>query len=135
MKRKQKYVFDSFSIFSYLEGEQGAKKVSDIIKQSLIDQAEIFMSVVNWGEVYYIVLREQGKKVADLYLKTISRYPIMIVDVDKSMTLEAANFKAFYKISYADAFAASLAKIQKAKLVTGDKEFKSIEKDIKVLWL
>jgi predicted nucleic acid-binding protein len=93
------------------------------------------MSVINWGEVFYITLREQGKEAAELYLKTINIYPINIVDIDKTDTLEAANFKVFNKMSYADAFAAALAKVNKAKLVTGDKEFKSIQKNIKVLWI
>ncbi|GBD92295.1 tRNA(fMet)-specific endonuclease VapC [bacterium BMS3Abin04] len=135
MKRLPKYVLDSYSLISYVEGEKGAQKVSDIIKQGLIDKAEIFMSVINWGEIYYIVLREQGKEIASLYLKTINRYPIKIIDADKSLTLEAANFKAFHKMSYADAFAAALAKVQKAKLVTGDKEFKTVESDIRIVWI
>lgn len=33
-------------------------------------------------------------------------------------------YKAFFKMSYADAFAAGLAKQNKAMLVTGDDEFK-----------
>jgi hypothetical protein len=35
----------------------------------------------------------------------------------------------------ADAFAAALAKEKKAELVTGDPEFKPLEKEIKVKWL
>ncbi len=135
MKRLPKYVLDSYSLISYMEGEKGAEKVAGIIKQGLMNKAEIFMSVVNWGEIYYIILREQGKEIASLYLKTIDRYPIKIIEVNKSLTLEAANFKAFHKMSYADAFAAALAKVQKAKLVTGDKEFKSLEKNIKIIWI
>ena len=135
MKRLPKYVLDSFALISYIEGEKGAKIVANILKEALTDKAEIFMSVINWGEIYYIVLREQGKEVAELYLKTINRYPIKIVDVDKSLTLEAANVKAFNKMSYANAFAVALAKIQKAKLVTGDKEFKAIENKVKVVWI
>ncbi len=135
MKRLPKYVLDSFALISYIEGEKGAKIVANILKEALTDKAEIFMSVINWGEIYYIVLREQGKEVAELYLKTINRYPIKIVDVDKSLTLEAANVKAFNKMSYADAFAVALAKFQKAKLVTGDKEFKAIENKVKVVWI
>ncbi len=135
MKRLPKYVFDSFALISYIEGEKGAKIVANILKEALTDKAEIFMSVINWGEIYYISLREQGQKVADLYLKTINRYPIKIVDMDKSLTLEAVNFKAFNKMSYADAFAVALAKIQKAKLITGDKEFKAVEKKVKVVWI
>ncbi len=38
-------------------------------------------------------------------------------------------------MSYADAFAAGLAEMKKALLVTGDKEFKQIEEKIKIVWL
>jgi predicted nucleic acid-binding protein len=38
-------------------------------------------------------------------------------------------------MSYADCFAAALAKSRKAELVTGDKEFKQVESEITVRWL
>jgi len=131
----KKYVLDSYALFVYLEGEKGADKVASILSGSLNGKTEVFMSVVNWGEVYYIVLREQGKQAAELYLKTIDRYPIEIIDADKEITLEAAKIKSVHKLSYADAFAAGLAKLKKATLVTGDKEFKSLDKNIKIEWL
>ncbi len=135
MKKIEKYVFDSYSIFAYFEGEKGADKVAEIIKKALTDNAKIYMSVINWGEVYYIVLREQGAKQAEFYLKTIEHYPIELITVNESFVLEAGRFKAFYKMSYADAFAAALTKNKKAKLVTGDKEFKQINNKIKIEWL
>lgn len=135
MKRVKRYVFDSYALFSYMEGEKGAEIVADILKEGINDKAEIFMSVINWGEIYYTVLREQGKNSAELYLKTIERYPISIINVDKKTTLEATEFKAFYRMSYADAFAVSLAKNKKAKLVTGDKEFSTVEKEVKIIWI
>jgi ribonuclease VapC len=118
-----------------MEGEQGAEKVAKILKDALNDKAEIYMSVINWGEIYYIVLREQGKSTATLYLQTIGRYPIKVIDVDSELTLQAAEIKAFNKISYADAFAAALSAKHKAGLVTGDKEFSSIEKQVKIIWI
>ena len=135
MKRTKKYVLDSFALFSYLEGEEGAEIVANILKEGINDKAEIFMSVINWGEVYYIVLREQGNNVADLFLKTIERYPIKIIDIDKTITLEASKLKAFNKMSYADAFAAALTKDKKAILVTGDKEFQTVKDKIKIKWI
>ena len=44
---------------------------------------------------------------------------------------------ANYPISYADAFAASLAIINHSSLLTGDPEFKKLEKkeDISIEWL
>lgn len=131
----KKYVLDSYAIFVYLEGEKGADKVASILSSSLNGKTEVFISVVNWGEVYYIVLREQGKQAAELYLKTIDRYPIEIIDADKEITLEAAKIKSSNKLSFTDAFAAGLAKLKKATLVTGDKEFKSLDKNIKIEWL
>jgi predicted nucleic acid-binding protein len=48
---------------------------------------------------------------------------------------QAAIYKATKKLSYADAFAAALAKIRNAELVTGDQEFKDVESEIKIGWL
>jgi len=131
----KRYVLDSYSLLAYAEDEKGADAVEDILTKALDNQAEIFLSVINWGEMYYIALREGGKERAELYRETFARYPIAIVEANKELTLQAAHFKANYKISYADAFAAALAKNKKAVLVTGDKEFKSLEGEIKVNWL
>jgi predicted nucleic acid-binding protein len=45
------------------------------------------------------------------------------------------SFKARFRLSLADAFAAALAKDMKAELVTGDPEFKALEKEIRIQWL
>ncbi|MFC2133801.1 type II toxin-antitoxin system VapC family toxin [Bacteroidota bacterium] len=135
MKYRGKFVLDSYSLICYLEGEKNAEIVANILKAGVQDNAEIFMSVINWGEIYYIVLREQGEKEAELYLKTIARYPIKIIDADKEITSEAAKLKAFHKMSYADAFAAALASMKKAKLVTGDREFKNLKSKLDIIWL
>lgn len=131
----KKYVFDSFAMLAYFEKEKNFDIVADILKKSIDNEAEIFMSVINWGEVYYISFREGGKERAELYRSVISQYPITIVEANKELTLSAAGFKAFNKISYADAFAAALSEQRKAILVTGDKEFKSLEKKIKINWI
>jgi len=51
------------------------------------------------------------------------------------MTRQAAIYKATYRVAYADAFAAALAKERRAELVTGDTEFKTLTKEIKINWL
>lgn len=131
----KKYVLDSYSLIAYAEGEKGANEVAGILKDALADKAEVSLCVINWGEMYYIALREGGKERAELYKNTFARYPINIVEANKELTLQAAHFKAFHKISYADAFAAALAKNRKSLLITGDKEFKSLESDIKIKWI
>jgi predicted nucleic acid-binding protein len=54
---------------------------------------------------------------------------------DRRLADLAADFKARFKLSPADAFAAALAKERKTELVTGDPEFKALEKEIKINWL
>ena len=131
----KRYVLDSYSLLAYAEDEKGADAVEDILKKALEDKAELFLCVINWGEMYYIALREGGKERAELYKTTFARYPITIVEANKELTLQAAEYKAYHKFSYADAFAAALAKIKKAQLVTGDKEFKALENEIKINWI
>ncbi|MCZ7610351.1 MAG: type II toxin-antitoxin system VapC family toxin [Ignavibacterium sp.] len=131
----KKYVLDSYSLLAYAEQEKGADEVGNILKKTLEDKAELFLSLINWGEMYYIAFREGGKERAELYKNTFARYPITIVEANKEITLQAAEYKAFYRISYTDAFAAALAKTKKAILVTGDKEFKVLDSEIKILWL
>jgi ribonuclease VapC len=131
----RRYVLDSFALLAYCEGEEGGKKVADIFKSSLDHEAEIYLCIVNWGEMYYIALREGGEQSAELCRKTLEKYPITFVDATQDLTLQAARFKAAHKMSYADAYAAGLTKFKKAELVTGDKEFKPLDKEIKIHWI
>jgi len=131
----KKYVFDSFALIAYSRGEHGAEKVAKIIDEGLNEGAELYLCVINWGEIYYITLRNFDIKRAELFRTTLARYPITIVEANKELTLQAAQYKAFHKMSYADAFAAALAKMKKAVLVTGDLEFKTLGKEIKINWL
>src|SRR5439155_24433051 len=93
------------------------------------------MTAVNWGEIYYLTLREYGPETTEKVMSEVATFPIEIVDVHQDLARQAAIYKATKKMSYADCFAAALAKLKKAELVTGDKEFEEVEKDIKVIWL
>lgn len=129
------YVLDSYAVLAYLEKEQDYEKVRDVLIRAAEGKAKLWMTSVNWAEVFYIVLREQGSEVAAEVLQILDGFPIEIVDVDKTLAKQAGIYKAYYKMSYADCFAAALAKINKAELITGDPEFKEVEDEIKILWL
>ena len=95
----------------------------------------LLLSTVNWGEVFYITLRKAGRARADQVVDLLSNLPVEIVPADLELARQAALFKATKKMSYADCFAAALAKLRKAELVTGDREFKQIEGEVKILWI
>lgn len=128
-------VLDSYSLIAYIEGEAGKDTMIDIFRSARDSGKPLLLSVVNWGEVYYITLREAGRERADEVAHLISTLPIQIVPADLELAKQAAEFKSKHKMSYADCFAAALAKSRKAELVTGDKEFKQVEGEVKVLWL
>jgi len=129
------YVFDSSALISYLDGEPNADKVAFLLKEININDFPSFLSVVNMGEVYYHFLRTGGDEAANKALWAINTLPIEIINADVQLTLIAAKYKAFNKISYADAYAAALAEHKKAVLVTGDKEFEQVGKNVKIEWI
>ena len=128
-------VLDAHGLLVFLEKEAGYEKV----EQSFVTAAEkdryLLMTSVNFGEVYYIILRECGQDKAHEIEKIIGTLPIEIIDVDMQITKEAARFKSAHKISYADCFAAALAKLHKGEVITGDKEFKALEEEVKIAWI
>ena len=95
------------------------------------------MSVINWGEIYYNTMREVSQEAAEQQARALATLPFDIVGVgdDLAIARQAAIYKATHKMSYADCFAAALAKLTSAELITGDPEFKLVEKEIKVVWL
>jgi len=128
-------VLDSHSLIAYLENETGVEKMIELLQVARDSGKNLLLSVVNWGEVYYITLREAGRERAEAVAHLISTLPIQVVPVELDLTKQAAEFKAFKRMSYGDCFAAALAKLRKAELVTGDEEFKQVEKEVKILWI
>lgn len=127
-------VLDAHGLLVFLEKEAGYEKVEQSFVAAIEKDRYLLMTSVNFGEVYYIVLRECGQEKAHEIEKIIGTLPIEIIDVDMQLAREAARFKAAHKISYADCFAAALAKQHKGEIITGDKEFKSVENEIKIAW-
>jgi ribonuclease VapC len=122
-------------MIAFFEDEKGADKVQDVLKSIIYKKAGGFMSVINIGEVYYNISREQGEAAALDVMNQIRKYPIKIIDADLNLTLEAAKLKAAYRIAYADCFAAALCKSINGELVTGDPEFKKLGNFITIGWI
>ncbi|MBI5962423.1 MAG: type II toxin-antitoxin system VapC family toxin [Chloroflexi bacterium] len=128
-------VLDSYALMAFFEDEPGADFVRGLIQKAVDSDTNLLMSVVNLGEVWYSIARTNSPEIADQYIHEIKGMAIEIVDIDWTLTRQAAVFKVNGNISYADCFAAALAKVKKAELITGDKEFKPLEGEIKISWL
>ena len=131
----KRYVLDSYAMIAYFENEPGADRVAQVLRQLIQGKAKGFMSVVNWGEVYYNTMREQGVAEAEKVILQLDKFPIQIVEVNKNLAYEAAKFKGRYRIAYADCFAVALSVKLNASLVTGDSEFKKLQERISIQWI
>ena len=133
--KKKSYVLDSYALLAYFADEKGRVTVEKLLKDASNDEALIKMTVINLGEVIYITERKRGLPDAQLTLSRIKELPIKLININEDLALAAAHIKAEYSIAYADCFAAALSNLQKAVLLTGDPEFKKLEKEIEIFWL
>lgn len=128
-------VLDSYALLAFLRGEDAGGEVRKLLERASDRNQLLHMTEVNYAEVKYIILRKEGRARwasigADLVALPLEFHPITRVLADL-----AAEFKAEYRISLADAFAAALANEKKAELVTGDPEFKPLEGEIRIKWI
>jgi ribonuclease VapC len=129
-----RYVLDSFAILAVYRREAGEMRMRQLLTDP---RNEHWMSVVNLGELYYRVGRERGVPLAEQALEWFGRQPVQIIDAGWRLTRSAAGIKAAYALSYADCFAAALARQLGAAVVTGDPEFVQLERDriVEIEWL
>jgi len=128
-------VLDSWAVLAFLGDEGPAEKVGNIISDAHDDDVPIFMSVLNVGEVWYIIARQASSLDADRSVTQLRQLGIKFIEADWLLAYEAAKYKSHHRMSYADCFAAALAKQKNAVLLTGDPEFRQVEREINVSWL
>ena len=130
-------VLDSWALVAFFEDEPAASQVEEVLDQASTNQHRLFLSAINWAEIYYSTMREVSQEAADRHAEIIAQLPIEIVGLtdDLQLARQAAIFKARHRLSSADAFAAALAKEKRAELLTGDPEFRVLEGEIKLHWL
>ena len=128
-------VFDSHALLKLLRDEPGAEEVEKILTEAARRDEPAHMSEINYAEVQYIVRRKDGEAAWQTIARELVAAPIQFHVADRVLADSAADFKTRFKISLAGAFAAALAKHQNAELVTGDREFKQLARDVKIHWL
>lgn len=132
MKRS---VLDSYAILAFLFEEKGHEKVLDLFEKAAQTDQALLIAAPNWAEVRYMVERKAGAGRWSEVRHKLLGLPLEVVPADQALAEVAGEIKAKRKMSLADCFAAALARQKKADLYTGDPEFKSVEKDIKIIWL
>ena len=98
----------------------GSQIVNDLLLQASVTSTTILMSAVNWGEVFYTLVKRIGLARTDKTMaEMLERIPLSLALVTPEEAVRAARLKAQYNLAYADAFAAALTGNQRV-LVTAD---------------
>jgi predicted nucleic acid-binding protein len=131
------YVLDSFALLAYLEGEAGMAKVRTALEGAAAGRHRVYLSLINLGEVLYVVERERGLTEAQQTLAAVEQLPLEVLPVTRTTVLGAAHVNARFPLSYADAFAVIEAQERGATVMTGDPEFAPVAKAglVAIEWL
>ena len=101
MSKMPAYILDSFAIIAYLNDEEGADRVEELLNEAGKGRINLFMHSINLGEVFYIVFREEGGTQAINVYAKVRQYPVEFVeDLSESFLLNAARLKGTYPIAY-----------------------------------
>ena len=97
------YILDACGLLAFLNDEEGADIIEDLLNKSASGDVSVYMSIVNLLEVYTGELRVKGSATAQIVLDTVSHYSIKIENtISEQIFKEAARLKATYRMSFCD---------------------------------
>ncbi len=130
-----KLLFDSFALLRFFQKEPGGEKVRDLLRAAFADHTPCLINAINIGEIIYIIQHRFGERKKLEALVHLQRLGLAVLPCPNEIIFRAAELKARYPISYADAFALASAIEQGADLVTGDPEFRHVEHLVRINWI
>ncbi len=128
-------MLDSYAILAFLKQEPHFEIVKDLLRSSGKGREALLMNQINAGEVYYQIAKQNLSEDVGRFWDHFLQLPILFVANDFDLVLEAAKLKTRFPIPYADAFAVATALKEGASVVTGDPDFKHVERLVKIDWL
>lgn len=98
-------VLDSFALIAYFRDESGAEAMENLLVTAGKKDSPLHMSDVNYAEVKYSIMKQDGAEAWEQAAKILQGLPIDFHSTSRALADTAADFKARFKLSLADAFA------------------------------
>jgi predicted nucleic acid-binding protein len=131
-----KILLDACSLLSFLLDEKEASEIEIWFKKANQNQAKLYMSLINYGEVCIKIdqffTEEKASEIKDLIKNNLS---IQILNLDLKIIEQSASIKAKGGLAFPDAIALVTAKLNDLTLLTKDKEFEKFSKEYSILFL
>ncbi|MBI5392537.1 type II toxin-antitoxin system VapC family toxin [Candidatus Woesearchaeota archaeon] len=117
-------MIDSWAWIEYFKGTQYGRKIIPYLDS----EEEIIISSINIAEVYHFLLKNNIKQItAHIEFMTSTAFTVQLTT---EIACNAAKNKFEKKLGMADAIVLSTAQYHNAKIITGDNDFKKLEKVI-----
>lgn len=135
-KNSEVIILDSWPVIGWLRGEKPAVEAMEkLLGKAGAGQSKIILNLVNWGEAAYQIIREFGDGFFAEINARFKKLPVELFPVDYELIISATRWKARGGLSYADCFAVATAQKLDGAILTGDPEFKSVEKEVPIIWI
>lgn len=118
-----RYLLDTSALLTLRDNELGAEQVATLLYQAQAGQVQCFACFITLMEIFYRVWKDEGEIAGRLAYQQAQALPLEWIHETTPLLEKAAEMKAGYTISLADAWIAAASLLQEAQLVHKDPEF------------
>ena len=133
------FILDSYAMLCLFDKKRRSEKetVTKYLEDAENEKIKLYISKINEGEIFYKLYKYLGESIAFGFREDLKHgiVPISVVSINDKRAERASEIKAKYPVSYADAFCIDLAMEMNLPVITGDTEFKNVEKIVKIVWV
>jgi predicted nucleic acid-binding protein len=122
----KRFVLDTSALLTLRDDEPGADRVAEVLHAATAGKAKCYGCFMTLMEVQYRVWRDESKAAGQLAYQQCLALPIEWLHSSESLLVKAAELKALYPLSLADAWIAACASEQGATLLHKDPEFSPV---------
>lgn len=122
----KRYLLDTSALLTLRDDEAGADRVAEVLGLAMQGKARCFGCFISLMEVLYRVWRDEDQAAGKLAYQQCQALPIEWLSNSETLLLKAAEYKACFPLSLADAWIAACASEQGAILLHKDPEFKPL---------
>jgi predicted nucleic acid-binding protein len=122
----KRFLLDTSALLTLRDNEPGADRVAEVLALAARGKAKCFGCFITLMEVLYRVWRDEDKAAGQLAYQQCLALPMEWLSNNEAILIKAAEYKAVYPLSLADAWIAACASEHGAVLLHKDPEFKPL---------
>ena len=122
----KRFLLDTSALLTLRDDEPGAQRVAEVLHLADQGKAKCYGCFMSLMEVFYRVWRDESRQAGLLAYQQCLALPIEWMHSDDALLIKAAEFKALYPLSLADAWIAACACGHGATLLHKDPEFRPL---------